>query len=298
MLPFSLITPENIRSLRPYIESQPFRTCDYTLGAIFQWRAYFHSAYAVVDDMLVMLADYGPEGWGYIYPVGNGNLDGALNRLERDARLSGRPLSYCAVPKEGADALLARYGARCTVESRRDWADYIYDIDDLIEFPGKRYHTQRNHLNRFLREYPSARFVPVTAETLPEAERFLACYEQHTPAEKVIEAEEMLRARELLHDALWLNQKAGYIAIDDAIVALAVGETVRDTLYVHVEKARLDFAGAYQAIVSQFAAYARTPETRFINREDDSGEEGLRYSKLAYRPIELLDKFWVTVKPE
>ena len=106
----------------------------------------------------------------------------------------------------------------------------------------------------------------------------------------------MLRARELLHDALKLNQKAGYIETEGTIVALAVGEVNGDTLYVHVEKARTDYTGAYQAIVSEFAQYAAQPDTLYINREDDSGDEGLRYSKMVYRPLRLLNKYWIAVK--
>ena len=79
------------------------------------------------------------------------------------------------------------------------------------------------------------------------------------------------------------------------IVALSVGEVVGDTLYCHVEKARVDYAGSYQAIVSWFAKYALEKDTLYINREDDSGEERLRYSKLAYRPIDLIEKYWVAI---
>ena len=297
MLSFSSIDTGNILSLRPYIEAQTYRTCDYTLGAIFQWRAYFRSQFAITAGMLVLLADYAEEGSGYTFPVGNGDMTAALTAIEQDAQQTGRPLTYCAVPDEALPVLTAHYEGRCSVETRRDWADYLYVAGDLIDFPGKRYHTQRNHYNRFLRENPDHRFVPVTAETLPQAVAFLDGYEQHTPIDKVIEAEEMLRAKELLKDALLLDQKAGYLVANDTVVALAIGETVQDTLYVHVEKARLDFPGSYQAIVSMFADYAKAPETQFINREDDSGEEGLRYSKLAYRPCRLLDKHWVTVHP-
>ncbi len=295
MISFSPITIQNALCLRPYLNVQSFRTCDYTLGAVFQWRAYFRSSYAIVSDMLIMRATYPNEGPCFVYPVGNGSLAGALDAVDAFCAECGAPLTFCAVPEEGVPALTARYGARAAVSSHRDWADYLYEANDLITFPGKKYHAQRNHLNRFMKDNPACRFVPVTKETLPRAIAFLGEYERYAPIDKVIEAEEMLRAEELLANALTLGLKAGYIDVGGTIVALAVGEVVRDTLYVHVEKARVDYAGSYQAIVSMFAGYAVEPDTKFINREDDSGEERLRYSKLEYRPIRLIDKYWVSV---
>ena len=57
------------------------------------------------------------------------------------------------------------------------------------------------------------------------------------------------------------------------------------------------FAHTFQgADVSWFAKYAAEKDTLYINREDDSGEENLRYSKLAYRPVCMIDKYWVTIE--
>ena len=295
MLEFSKITIQNARDLKPYLDVQPFRSCDYTLGAVFQWRAYFRSAFTIVSGMLVMLATYPGEGTCFVYPVGNGDLNAALDAIEAHAKETGMPLRFCAVPKEALSQLCARYGSRAVVSTHRDWADYVYNASDLMDFPGKKYHTQRNHLYRFCKDNPSAVFVPVTEETLPAALAFLDEYELHAPLDKVIEAEEMKRAKELLADSLVLGQKAGYIDVSGTIVALSVGEVVGDTLHCHVEKARVDYAGSYQAIVSWFAKYAVEKDTVYINREDDSGEENLRYSKLAYRPICMIDKYWVTI---
>ena len=295
MLEFSKITIQNALELKPYLDVQPFRSCDYTLGAVFQWRAYFCSAYTIVSGMLVMLATYPGEGTCFVFPVGTGDLDAALKAVEQHAKESGMPLRFCAVPKEALAQLCERYGSRAIVSTHRDWSDYVYNACDLMDFPGKKYHTQRNHLNRFCKDNPSAKFVPVTEETLPQAIAFLDEYEQHVPLDKVIEAEEMKRAKELLADSLVLGQKAGYIDVAGTIVALSVGEVVGDTLHCHVEKARVDYAGSYQAIVSWFAKYAAEKDTLYINREDDSGEEKLRYSKLAYRPICMIDKYWVTI---
>ena len=47
-----------------------------------------------------------------------------------------------------------------------------------------------------------------------------------------------------------------------------------------------------QAFVKSF------PDAKYLNREDDGGDEGLRYSKLNYKPLELREKFLVTVRDE
>ena len=84
--------------------------------------------------------------------------------------------------------------------------------------------------------------------------------------------------------------------MDGTIVAMAMGEVIGDTLFVHVEKARRDYPGAHQMIVREFARAHTGGEVQFINREDDSGDPGLRTSKLSYQPVELLDKATVKVK--
>lgn len=295
MIRFQRVTIDNALSLTKYLELQPFRTCDYTLGAIFQWRAYFKAAFADIAGMLVLLATYPVEGFCYTYPVGGGDMDAALAAIEHDAGKRGVPLTFCAVPEAGLPVLTRYFGERVSYSTHRDWADYLYHAEDLKTFPGRGYHGQRNHLNRFIKDNPAWRYVPVTGETLCNALDFLDRYAEYMPAHKAIEAEEMLRSRELLAAALTLRQQAGYIDVDGTVVALAVGEVVGDTLYVHVEKARYDYRGAYQIIVSEFAKAACKADTLYINREDDSGEPGLRKSKLDYRPVRLIDKYWVNV---
>lgn len=303
MITFQPVTDEAALRLTDYLAGQPYRSCDYTIGAIYQWRAYFASAVAFVGPVAVLRADYPfPEdGHSYMFPIGGGGsaaIEAALDAVEEYTAALGIPLRYCAVPEAGAAVLRARYGARAVCTAHRDWADYLYMLDDLKTFPGKRFHGQRNHLNRFYKDNPGSRYVPVTWDTLPRARAFLTEYVYRTPARSPIEAEEQCRAQELLEAVSLLQLQAGYLETARGdIVALAIGEVVGDTLYVHVEKARLDYPGAYQAIVSAFACHAAQPDTRYCNREDDSGEEGLRRSKEAYHPVAMIDKYWVNIAP-
>lgn len=303
MITFQPVTDEAALRLVDYLAGQPYRSCDYTIGAIYQWRAYFASAVAFVGPVAVLRADYPfPEdGHSYMFPIGGGGsaaIEAALDAVEEYTAALGIPLRYCAVPEAGAAVLRARYGARAVCTAHRDWADYLYMLDDLKTFPGKRFHGQRNHLNRFYKDNPGSRYVPITWDTLPRARAFLTEYVYRTPARSPIEAEEQYRAQELLEAVSLLQLQAGYLETARGdIVALAIGEVVGDTLYVHVEKARLDYPGAYQAIVSAFACHAAQPDTRYCNREDDSGEEGLRRSKEAYHPVAMIDKYWVNIAP-
>lgn len=303
MITFQPVTDEAALRLVDYLAGQPYRSCDYTIGAIYQWRAYFASAVAFVGPVAVLRADYPfPEdGHSYMFPIGGGGsaaIEAALDAVEEYTAALGIPLRYCAVPEAGAAVLRARYGARAVCTAHRDWADYLYMLDDLKTFPGKRFHGQRNHLNRFYKDNPGSRYVPITWDTLPRARAFLTEYVYRTPARSPIEAEEQCRAQELLEAVSLLRLQAGYLETARGdIVALAIGEVVGDTLYVHVEKARLDYPGAYQAIVSAFACHAAQPDTRYCNREDDSGEEGLRRSKEAYHPVAMIDKYRVNIAP-
>ena len=82
--------------------------------------------------------------------------------------------------------------------------------------------------------------------------------------------------------------------VDETAVSLTIGEVLGDTLFVHIEKADISYAGAYQKTVN-ISARMMGNCVRYINREEDMGYEGLRTSKLSYHPAMLLEKWAVEV---
>ena len=88
----------------------------------------------------------------------------------------------------------------------------------------------------------------------------------------------------------------GCIRVNGEIVAFCIGEAVcEDTFVVHVEKAFADVEGAYPMINQQFVQH-ECMEYEYVNREEDTGAEGLRKAKLSYRPAFLVEKGTVTEK--
>lgn len=83
------------------------------------------------------------------------------------------------------------------------------------------------------------------------------------------------------------------------VVGFSIGERAsnEDTFIVHIEKAFADIQGAYPMINQQFVIH-EMEDFKYVNREDDAGEEGLRKSKLSYRPVFMVDKGVLRLKSE
>ena len=87
-----------------------------------------------------------------------------------------------------------------------------------------------------------------------------------------------------------LKMTGGVLKIDGRVIAFTIGEPVsEDTFVVHIEKAFADIQGAYPMINQQFVQH-ECMDYQYINREDDTGVEGLRKAKLSYRPVFLIEK--------
>ena len=86
------------------------------------------------------------------------------------------------------------------------------------------------------------------------------------------------------------------IKVDGKVVAISLGEVVNNTLIVHVEKGLKNYAGVYPLMASEFAKAYAIEGVKFINREEDCGDMGLRISKLQYHPIEVKQKNFVKVE--
>ena len=292
---YQRITEQSIHALRPFFQAYACGICDNTVGAVYQWRDIYVSYYAIVRDMLCIRAGYGAYGECYTAPLGAGDFDAACEANERDAASRGISLRYCVVPPCAIPKLRMRYGDRMQVESIRDWADYIYAADAFRSFAGKSLHTQKNHVNRFRREHPDALTVLVTdAQTERACLAFLDRFRERHPEFSALEQNEWNGARDLLLHREMLGQTAACLVAGGEVVALSIGEVKDDMLFVHVEKAMPDVSGVYPAMAQAFVQCF--DGIRWVNREDDGGDPGLRYSKLQYKPIELREKYLVTVR--
>ena len=82
----------------------------------------------------------------------------------------------------------------------------------------------------------------------------------------------------------------GALRVDNEIIAFSFVNFINhNTFGVHVEKADVNFDGAYTVINQEFASHLPEQYT-YVNREEDLGIPGLRQAKLSYQPTILLEK--------
>ncbi len=281
----------------PYFATRTDRLCDRTVGINFMWRAPFDCAYAITNGCLILRVDYGEEGIHFTYPI-SGDVPAALTSLKAHCTEQNIPMRLATLTNEELAQLRTLY-TDITINAERDYFDYLYHYADLATFTGRRYSAQRNHINRFIKQYPNWAYHTLTREDVPAIQSFLSqliTRKTATEALSLSEAFEVKGCAELLDNLHDLGMHGGFLTVGENIVAFSIGETIGDTLYVHVEKGDTRYHGVYQLMVREFAAHQAAPALRFINREDDSGDMGLRQSKLAYRPCALLEKNQVLVK--
>lgn len=293
-LEFKKLELEHIPLIQSYFLRQERRMCDCTIGSTLMWRDYFDNCFAIVDDTLMFRSRYLDGQYAFTVPIGK-NPEGMLDLAEEYCRSQGMPLEFCTVTPKDLEMLKKRW-PNLTVEDNRDWYDYLYESKDIVEFAGKKYAHQRNHIRRFERDCPNWSFSRMTEKDVDEVREFYQKFLQERTKDSETAQAEIGKIFEVLDHFSQYNFLGGILRVDGQIVGISMGEIVRDVLFVHIEKADTQYSGVYQKLVNCFAREFVTDEVKFINREEDVGDPGLRKSKLSYRPVKLLEKYTVRVQ--
>ncbi|MDR2246244.1 MAG: phosphatidylglycerol lysyltransferase domain-containing protein [Treponema sp.] len=168
----------------------------------------------------------------------------------------------------------------------RDNFDYLYLRTDLAELSGKKYHKKRNLVNAFLNTYRHEE-RSLTADSIPHAIMVLDRWR----LDKGIDGD-YAAARECLELLGVLNMRGSIYYVNGRPAGWCLGESLaRGRMFaIHFEKAIDEYKGIYQYMNQAFAA-ALPKYYRYLNREQDMGDEGLRHAKMTYRPYEFVRKY-------
>jgi hypothetical protein len=295
-LDFKALGLEHIELLRPYFMKNLCRICDCTIGGTFIWRDLFKTEFAIAGGLLYLKVRYLTGDIAFTPPRGEpGDEKEAYERIIDYAGAVGCAPRLCAVSRHRLERIRAIY-PNAGAYTDRAWSDYLYKSSDIKSLAGRKYSGQRNHINRFLREYSNWSFEAVDETNLPEVRFFFERYASEHVKDYPAYDEGNIKTLEVLDNMEKYGLLGGVLRVGGDVVGASLGEIVGDTLFVHIEKSLTEYSGSYPMLVNQFAKMYAADGVTFINREEDDGVEGLRVSKMSYHPIELLDKYVVELK--
>lgn len=284
MINKKLIDETDAERLRALLDTNvTAEICDNSVGNIFMWKDTLDTE--ILDGTFCIAEHY--EGHTYFaLRCSDGNYIERINCLIQNF---GAPLYLCSMTDSEVALLKAAFGEKFSYEGEDGAADYIYDADSLRTFKGKKYHSQKNHLNAFLRTCKDYRFVPYTADKEGEVAAFFDRYEESVGDTTDSAKKESLACRRLLPMLSKLPVDARMLYSGDELIGFTVMERIGDTLMIHIEKGLPAFRGVYPMLIQlEAGAY---PDVKYINREEDDGNEGLRRSKESYHPVMLTQKY-------
>ena len=300
MLSFRKINLEDKPSFDRVLKVLEPETSDLTFTNLLMWQCNYGLLVSYLDglDYWILMAKPPHPKWKpfFLPPVGDWGNQAALvevyRLMEETATAAKFDLQLRRVPESLANGL-RQINPGLSTKLEKNTSDYLYSASDLIDLAGRKYHSKRNHLNKFLRQY-NWEYQAMTPEIAEECLKIESSWFDVRNPEPCSENEAMAI---VLRNFQSLGVVGGVIKVDGVIQALTVGEKLnQNTAVIHIEKANTEYDGAYAAINHEFAA-REWSDLEFINREEDMGIEGLRKAKQSYYPVRMVEKFTVAENP-
>lgn len=279
-------------TLLHFVKSYPSRSCDFSVGGILLWAEYFDYEISVVSDTL-FLKGKDEKGIFFHSPIGKLSDKESLSLIAQFCNAYGIPARIITPQEcspENLDECVSTHH-----DYLPDWQEYVYDIEQFLKFSGKKMEKKRNHLNYFMNHYSDYEMEILDGSQTPDLIEFNDKFNLYHKDDATFDYESHAIGKAIENYTLYpffgllLRYKG-------EIIGYTFGEATGDTFIIHAEKGDIEYRGVYQALSSLLSREIKSkyPDIRFLNREDDMGNEYLRQSKLSYHPTKFIAKWEIS----
>ena len=262
---------------------------EYSFSTIFLWADVLDTK--IKKHKSCLIARYGKNF--YLFPAGNNDED-KISAIEWILKNSEIPVMFGGVGEKEKEFLEKHFPDKFSYKENRNMGDYVYTVEQLSTLKGKKLSSKRNHINRFLENNPDWVYEKIDKDNIEEVNKMHDEWEEIADAKSnkgLLEEGRVVKKALKYFDELGFS--GGLIRVGGKVIAFCMGDELnKDTFLVHIEKAFYDIQGSYPMINKQFIINS-CMDYKFINREEDTGDEGLRKSKLSYNPYEIIKKYSV-----
>ncbi|MDE6409455.1 MAG: phosphatidylglycerol lysyltransferase domain-containing protein [Muribaculaceae bacterium] len=292
ILKFRKAGMNDMETLLHFISEYPSRSCDFSVGGVLLWTDYFDYEICVIADTL-FLKGRDERGVFFHKPLGSLPENQSLELIKDycDAyAISSRIIQPQECTPENIEEC-----AQSHADYLPDWREYVYDIEQFLKFSGKKMEKKRNHLNYFMNHFSDYEMEILdgsqTVDLIDFNDKFNLYHKEGDTFD--YESSAIGKAIENYTQYPFFGLLLRY---EGRIIGYTFGEPVGDTFIIHAEKGDIEYRGVYQALSSLLSReiQKKFPEVKFLNREDDMGNEYLRQSKLSYHPTKFIAKWEIS----
>jgi ribosomal protein S18 acetylase RimI-like enzyme len=294
---------EDQQTFGSYLSSLSTPLSDYTFSQIFTWRNSLRILWAKLEGHLCTFANGSRDLTLLLPPIGAGDSDKALRRAFElmDDYNAAQGVPDRSRVEYASEEMLARLD-RSNLSIQPMGHDYIYDVQRMIDLAGGDLKSKRQERNRFTRDYAYRVETYESEKHLTSCQQVLESWklhqdEQHLNENSVVaikRQKESIATNLALQHARELGLRGIVVYVNDQIRAFTFGEALSATQSsIVIEKTDLSIKGLAQFIFSEFC---RTywSDRPLVNVGDDWGIKSLAWTKMSYRPVQLLPKFVLT----
>ncbi len=300
ILDFKCLSLEDKEIIEKYIDKNKLESYEYLFSSLYMWRKLNNVKYAVLDDVLIIEKNEEGKGTFYaqLFGYNRDNLTNIIDELiKRNLNFTDRDFLFGDVDEKFVEDLKKYTDFKIEdVEDIDDW-EYIYNTKDLIELKGKKYHGKKNHINSFLKTY--AYQIKTINDENVKSDCMDLLHKWHEEVAVTVDKEMIMEIdaiKDLFGELHFFDLDSIAVYVDGDLAGFAVGERVNDKMAViHVERGELAYKGIYAFLNKQFLA-ENFSDTEFVNRQEDTGNEGLRKAKQTYHPAKMVKKYLVKLK--
>ena len=284
-LNFKEVRQDDAEIVKKYLSFEKNGCSDYTTGFVMMWKKPLNLCYAISNDMMIIKGSFHKGAERFYMPCGGGDFKAAVMDIFEYCEQKGIEPSFTSIAPLNFEKF-SEFLEFDYTESR-DYSDYVYRAEDLATLAGRKYHQKRNHISKFKKNY-SYSYTRIDEQNINKVISFFEEFSNSVETESFSEGIERERCWYLLENMKKFDLFGAFLEVDGKVVAFTLGEIKDDCLYVHVEKANRAFDGSYAVINNEFSKDClENYGIQWINREDDSGDEGLRKAKMSYNPDHL-----------
>lgn len=265
---------------------------EYTFTNMFMWRNSYNIRYAIIDGFLCIFAKHGTGAETVNFPIGCGDITPVFEKLSHYFAEQNQRFLMRVYSNKDMDLINTLYPDTFIFTQDRNSFDYVYKVQDLSELQGSKYHAKKNHINRFVAQYPYE-YKEITDELIPLCHEMFDrwCDSKMGIIDNISEQKEAVS--NLLKNYKALGVKGGAIMVEGKMVAFSFGEVLSEEnsmVVIHLEHADTEYQGSFPLINQQFLLNS-WQAFEYVNREEDMGLAGLRQAKKSYKPCMMVKKF-------